>query len=172
MFSNISITFHRHPVRHQWIKCNNLSPCISNNLTVRIPPKKQLRHQDLTQEYTAVICIAVLSFTLFPEVLPPIKNEYTLPEVLSVGASLPRNNLLNTLIIYLHTKRRLHFCKCPLRYYLLKTSYFFCQAKRNNLSRIRLLICLFFMHIIYNILRLIIFEFLNHLIQNSLFSIT
>ena len=64
-------------------------------------------------EYTAVICIAVLSFTLFPEVLPPIKNEYALPEVLSTEASLPRNMLLKNPMSSSNQKGTHTICKRP-----------------------------------------------------------
>ena len=41
----------------------------------------------LTQAYTADVCIALLSFTLFPAVLCPRKKLYAPPAVLFVGAS-------------------------------------------------------------------------------------
>ena len=43
------IPVHRHPVRHQRIKCNNLTLSIPDNLTVCIPPQKQMRHQSLPE---------------------------------------------------------------------------------------------------------------------------
>ena len=46
-------------------------------------------------QYTAVICIADLSVMYLPEAVPPKKNEYELPAVLSVGLSLLRNKPLS-----------------------------------------------------------------------------
>lgn len=46
------------------------------------------------QEYTVVICIAVLSVTVFPEVVPPKKTICTSPNVLFVGLSLELNRPL------------------------------------------------------------------------------
>ena len=43
------IPVHRHPVGHQRIKRYNLSLPIPDNLTVRIPPQKQMRHQSLPE---------------------------------------------------------------------------------------------------------------------------
>lgn len=42
----------------------------------------------LTQAYTAVVCIAVLSLTVFPLVVLPKKKEYVLPHWLFLGDAL------------------------------------------------------------------------------------
>ena len=43
------IPVHRHPVRHQRIKSHNFTLSIPDDLTVRIPPQKQMRHQSLPE---------------------------------------------------------------------------------------------------------------------------
>ena len=48
----VLITIDCHSVRHQRIQSNDFTSGIPDYLTVRIPPKKQMRHQSLT-EYKA-----------------------------------------------------------------------------------------------------------------------
>ena len=43
------IPVHRHPVRHQRIKSHNFTLSVPDDLTVRIPPQKQMRHQRLPE---------------------------------------------------------------------------------------------------------------------------
>jgi hypothetical protein len=52
----------------------------------------------LTQAYTAVVCIAVRSLTVFPLDVPPKKKLYALPNRLFFGLSLALNKRENTLI--------------------------------------------------------------------------
>ena len=53
----------------------------------------------LTQEYTAVICMADRSVTVLPEVLFPMKKWYALPVVASLGWSRDLNSPLKIPIV-------------------------------------------------------------------------
>lgn len=52
-----------------------------------------------TQAYTAVICMADRSFTLFPAAEVPMKKLYVLPDVAFLGPSRVRNKPLRIPIV-------------------------------------------------------------------------
>jgi hypothetical protein len=52
----------------------------------------------LTQAYTAVVCMAVLSLTVFPLLVEPKKKLYVEPNKLFFGSALDLNNLENIFI--------------------------------------------------------------------------
>ena len=52
-----------------------------------------------TQAYTAVICMADRSFTLFPAAELPMKKLYALPDVAFLGPSRVRNKPLRIPIV-------------------------------------------------------------------------
>lgn len=69
----------------------------------------------LTQQYTAVICIAVCSVTRLPELLDPKKKLYADPGVEFVGLSLDLKNVESIFIIFLMTFLKVVVKKAPCK---------------------------------------------------------
>ena len=54
------IPVHRHPVGHQRIKSHNFTLSVPDDLTVRIPPQKQVRHQSLPEHKRSHLWIRLI----------------------------------------------------------------------------------------------------------------